>query len=200
MAASDPRIDTYIEQAAPFARPVLQALRKAVHEACPDVQETMKWRMPFFTLEGRILANMAAFKQHCAFGFWRGREVADRNKEDEAMGQFGRMASVADLPSRHDLLRLIKRAAATPTPVASGKTPARTPSKPPAAIPEVLSVALQRNARARENFEKFSNSQRREYVEWIAEAKRDETRARRVAQAIEWLAAGKTRNWKYEAC
>ncbi len=200
MASSDPRIDTYIEQAAPFAQPVLQALRKAVHEACPEVQETMKWRMPFFTLEDRILAHMAAFKQHCAFGFWRGREVTDRSKEDDAMGQFGRIASVADLPTRRELVRLIKQAAATPAPVVAEKTPARRPTKPPASVPEVLSAALRRNARARESFEKFSESQRREYVEWIAEAKRDETRARRVAQAVEWLAEGKTRNWKYEAC
>ena len=200
MASSDPRIDTYIEKSAPFAQPVLQALRRAVHEACPEVQETMKWRMPFFTLESRILAHMAAFKQHCAFGFWRGREVTDRSKEDDAMGQFGRIASVADLPARRELVRLIKHAAATPAPGVAEKTPARRPPQPPAAVPEVLSLALQRNARARESFEKFSASQRREYVEWIAEAKRDATRARRVAQAVEWLAEGKTRNWKYEAC
>jgi uncharacterized protein YdeI (YjbR/CyaY-like superfamily) len=202
MASSESRIDTYIERAAPFAQPVLQALRKALHEACPHVEETMKWSMPFFTVDGRILAHMAAFKQHCAFGFWRGRQVANQGKEDEAMGQFGRIATIADLPPRRELVRLIKQAAATPAPVAAQKTPPTPPrreAKPSLPVPEPLSEALRRNAGARANFEKFSNSQRREYIEWIAEAKRDETRARRVAQAIEWLAEGKTRNWKYEA-
>jgi uncharacterized protein YdeI (YjbR/CyaY-like superfamily) len=200
MASSDPRVDTYIERAAPFAHPVLQTLRKAVHEACPDAQETMKWSMPFFTLEGRILAHMAAFKQHCAFGFWRGRQVADQGKEDEAMGQFGRIASVADLPPRRELVRLIQRAATAPVPATAETAPPATKKpKAPVPVPEVLSKALRTHARARASFEKFSNSQRREYIDWIAEAKREETRQRRVAQAIEWLAEGKTRNWKYEA-
>jgi uncharacterized protein YdeI (YjbR/CyaY-like superfamily) len=200
MATTDPRIDAYIEAAAPFARPVLTALRKAVHDGCPDVLETIKWSMPFFTVDGRILAHMAAFKQHCAFGFWRGRQVAERGKDDEAMGQFGRIESMADLPPRRELVRLVARAVAAPQSPATKKAVGRkNESKPPAPVPEVLGAALRRDAVAQANFEALANSHRREYVEWIVDAKRDETRQRRVLKTVEWLAEGKTRNWKYEA-
>jgi uncharacterized protein YdeI (YjbR/CyaY-like superfamily) len=200
MATTDPRIDTYIGAAAPFAQPVLKALRQAVHEGCPDVVETIKWSMPFFTIEGRILAHMAAFKQHCGFGFWRGRQVAGRGKDGEAMGQFGRIESVADLPPRRELVRLVKLAVAAPEPPAAKKTLGRKDeSKPSLPVPESLDAGFRRNPVARANFEKLANSHRREYIEWIVTAKRDETRERRVAQTIEWLAEGKTRNWKYEA-
>ena len=119
MATTDPRIDAYIQRAAPFAPPILKLLRDAVHEACPGVEETIKWSMPFFVQDGRILAHMAAFKQHCAFGFWRGRENADQGKNDEAMGQLGRIASPADLPSRRELVKTIKKAAAASAAVAN---------------------------------------------------------------------------------
>jgi uncharacterized protein YdeI (YjbR/CyaY-like superfamily) len=201
MATTDLRIDAYIERAAPFARPVLDTLRKAVHAGCPGVVETIKWSMPFFTVDGRILAHMAAFKQHCAFGFWRGREMADRGKDDEAMGQFGRIAGVADLPPKRELVRLVKlAAAASAQPDATKTTGRKNEAKPPMPMPDILAAALRVHARARAGFEKLSNSHRREYIEWIVGAKRDETRARRVAQTIEWLAQGKSRNWKYEAC
>jgi uncharacterized protein YdeI (YjbR/CyaY-like superfamily) len=201
MATTDPRVDAYIEQAAPFARPVLAALRVAVHAGCPDVVETIKWRMPFFTVEGNILAHMAAFKQHCAFGFWRGRELVDRGSDDEAMAQFGRLESAANLPSRRELIELVKRAvAAAATRQDTGKAAATRPvaNKLRPTLPASLAAALRGNADARAFFAGLSDSQRCEYTDWIGAAKRDETRARRVAQALEWLAEGKTRNWKYE--
>jgi uncharacterized protein YdeI (YjbR/CyaY-like superfamily) len=201
MATTDPRVDAYIEQAAPFARPVLAALREAVHAGCPDVGETIKWRMPFFTVEGNILAHMAAFKQHCAFGFWRGRELVDRGSDDEAMAQFGRLESAANLPSRRELIELVKRAvAAAATRQDTGKAAATRPvaNKLRPTLPASLAAALRGNADARAFFAGLSDSQRCEYTDWIGAAKRDETRARRVAQALEWLAEGKTRNWKYE--
>jgi uncharacterized protein YdeI (YjbR/CyaY-like superfamily) len=199
MATIDPRVDAYIEAVAPFAKPVLAALRKAVHAGCPGVVETIKWRMPFFTVDGRILAHMAAFKEHCGFGFWRGREVAKRGKEDEAMGQFGRIASLADLPGQRELVRLVKLAAAEPSAPMAKKTRGKNGAKLPLPVPQALAAALRRHAAAGTAFEKLPPSDRREYIEWIAEAKRDDTRARRVAQAIDWLAEGKSRNWKYEA-
>ena len=195
MATTDPRVDAYIERATPFAWQVLQALRQVVHTGCSSAVETIKWGMPFFTVDGRILAHMATFRQHCAFDFWQGRGVADRGKDDDAMGQFGRIASTADLPPRRELVRLVKLAVAASAQGAARKTVGRkNDSKPPLPVPAVLAGALHGNAAAREAFEKLSNSLRREYIEWIVEAKRDETRARRVAQAIEWLAEGKSRN------
>jgi uncharacterized protein YdeI (YjbR/CyaY-like superfamily) len=200
MATTDPRIDAYIERAAAFAPPILKLLRDAVHEACPSVDETIKWSMPFFVLDGRPFANMAAFRQHCAFGFWRGREVADQGKNGEAMGQFGRIASPADLPSRRELVRLIRQAAAAAASTPAAKAAPRKAAKAPLAVPAELAEALAGDRKARTTFEAMPPSHRREYVEWISEAKRDETRARRVAQAVAWLAEGKSRNWKYEAC
>lgn len=200
MATIDPRVDAYIERAAPFARPVLDKLRKAVHADCPGGAETIKWGMPFFMVEDRILAHMAAFKAHCGFGFWRGRGVVTQSKEDEAMGQFGRIASVADLPGQRELVRLVRLARAASALPAGKKAARRSEAKPAARLPDVLAAALRSHSTARATFEKLPPSHRREYIEWIAEARRDETRARRVAQAIEWLAEGKSRNWKYEAC
>jgi uncharacterized protein YdeI (YjbR/CyaY-like superfamily) len=206
MATTDPRIDAYIERSAPFAQPILTTLRETVHVACPEVVEAIKWSMPFFVVDGRILAHMAAFKQHCTFGFWRGRgEPVDRGDREQAMGQFGRLATLADLPARRELVRLIKQAIAAPAEADAPSNPkpaidrAKT-TKPPLPVPDALATALRGNASARKAFEAMSNSHRREYIEWIVEAKRDETRAKRLAQTLEWLAEGKSRHWKYEAC
>jgi uncharacterized protein YdeI (YjbR/CyaY-like superfamily) len=206
MAMTDPRIDAYIERSAPFAQAILTMLRETVHVACPEVVETIKWSMPFFVVDGRILANMAAFKQHCAFGFWRGRgQPVDQGDREETMGQFGRLTSVADLPARRELVRLVKQAAGASAatdalPETKSAIDRAKTAKPPLAVPDVLATALRGNAAARTAFEAMSNSHRREYIEWIVEAKRDETRAKRLAQTLEWLAEGKSRNWKYEAC
>ncbi len=199
MATTDPRIAAYIERAAPFAQPILAQLRSAVHAGCPGVVETIKWGMPFYLHGDRILANMAAFKQHCSFRFWNGREAAEHGKSDEAMGQFGRLATLRDLPPKRELVLVVKQAVAL---IDAGGTQTRaTKPRSPAAQPDMpaeLGHALARHAPARKTFEALSPSQRREYIEWIAEAKRDETRARRLAQAIEWLAEGKSRHWKYQ--
>lgn len=197
MGTHDPRIDAYIAKSADFARPILEHLRKVVHAACPEVEETIKWGMPHFMHGGKILASMAAFKAHCAFGFWQRDAVAGTGRNDEAMGQFGRIESMKDLPGRTELSRLVKKAAAL---IDSGERPVRVPKaapKPPPEAPEDLLAALKRNAAARKTFEGFAPSHRREYIEWIVEAKREETRARRLAQTIEWLQEGKSRNWKY---
>ena len=196
MAITDPRVDAYIARAAEFARPLLEHLRDAVHQAVPGVQETVKWGMPFFVTEDRILCHMAAFKQHCAFGLWRGRGVV-KDASDEAMGQFGRIETRADLPTKKELIALLKKAAREPV----AKAPAKRtrPSKPEAEIPADLAAALRQkqHARARATFDAFPPGQRRDYIEWITEAKREATRAQRLATTLEWLAEGKTRNWKY---
>ena len=194
MGSRDRRIDAYIEKSAPFARPILEHLREVVHAACPEVEETMKWSVPAFDYKGP-LCGMAAFKQHCTFGFWKGGLVVE-DPNDEAMGQLGRITSLEDLPPRKMLTAWVKKARRLNEEGVKAPRAARR-KKPPVKVPTDLEKALARNARARASFERFSPSHRREYVEWIEEAKRAETRARRVATAIEWMAEGKPRNWKY---
>jgi len=203
MPVPDPRIDAYIANAAPFARPILQHLRDTVHAACPDVEETIKWSMPFFLYHG-MLCNMAAFKAHCAFGFWKGElllEQAD-NKAREAMGQFGRITAVADLPPAATLARYIGQAMALNADGAQAK--AKAPPKPKVVraltVPAYLAAALADHPDAGARFSAFTPGAQREYVAWLEEAKTEATRLRRLAQAIEWIAEGKKRNWKYLDC
>jgi uncharacterized protein YdeI (YjbR/CyaY-like superfamily) len=196
----DPRVDAYIAARADFARPILEHLREAVHAACPEVEETIKWGMPHFTYKGGMFAGMAAFKAHATFGFWRGKEVlGDTGSERDAMGQFGRIASLDDLPERETLHRLIREAAAITDAGPAPRKP-KHPPKPPPEMPDDLKAALDAAPQAAATFESFPPSGRREYVEWVVEAKRPETRAKRVAQAVEWMAEGKRRHWKYENC
>lgn len=200
MASLDPRVDAYIAKAAPFAQPLLTQIRAVVHAACPEVVETIKWGMPSFTYGGKILAGMAAFKQHCTLGFWQDRQLLDSEKTSEAMGQFGRLTSLADLPPKRELTQLVKRAKAL---IDAGVKPlraVRSTPRPPPVVPADLAAGLAGNAAAAQHFKAFSPSAQREYIEWIVEAKRADTRARRLAQAIEWMAEGKARNWKYENC
>ncbi|WP_395680411.1 YdeI family protein [Dokdonella sp.] len=201
MVTRDPRIDAYIAKSAEFARPILEHLRAAVHAACPEVEETLKWSSPHFTYRARLLCGMAAFKQHVAFGFWLGKLVAATGKDDEAMGQFGCITRIADLPSKKNLTSLVRKAMVLNE--AGVTSPSRTKAakpRPPAEVPADLATALVKNRKARATLDAFSNSNRREYIEWIGEAKRDATRAQRLAQTIEWLTEGKPRNWKYMNC
>ena len=199
MATTDPRIDAYIEGRAEFARPILQHLRSAVHRACPDVEEGMRWSMPSFGYRGKILCQTAAFKEHATFGFWQGREVTGERERPSAMGQFGRLKSIADLPPEAELDAMIHKAMALIDSGAKAPRPVKHP-KPDLTMPNELAVALASSPAAQATFDTFPPSCRREYLEWIVEAKRAETRAKRVAQAVEWMAEGKRRNWKYERC
>ncbi len=197
MGKRDPRVDAYIANAADFAQPILTDVREAVHAACPNVEETMKWRFPHFVYKG-MLCGVAAFKQHAALGFWKGELVTGRGRGADAMGQFGRLTKRSDLPSAAALRALVKKAADLNE---QGVKVSRVPKKAApktVKVPPALSAALQRNKKAHAGFAGLSPSQKREYIEWITEAKTDETRARRLAQAIEWMAEGKSRNWKYE--
>ena len=203
----DARVDAYIGKARPFAQPVLIHIRELMHKAAPDLNETVKWGMPFFELNGVILGSMAAFKEHCSLGLW-GPEMAailgnDGAKSNEAMGTFGRIASVKDLPTEKKLLGYFKQAAGFVTSGERTTSLVRKPKKAVKAAPEVpaeLAAALKKNKLAAKVFEGFSPSCKREYVDWVAEAKRDETKQKRVMQAVEWMAEGKSRNWKYENC
>src|ERR1700741_307298 len=196
MGQRDARIDAYIARSAEFARPILEHLRELVHAACPDCEETLKWRAPRFLSRGKILCGMAAFKQHATFGLWQGAMVvrSDGKRVDDAMGQFGRLTRVADLPGKRELTGYIRQAMKLIED--GGKRPPTGDSKPkpPVEVPDVLAAALEKNAKARATFDAFPASCGREYVEWITEAKREETRTRRLGQAIEWMAEGKRRN------
>jgi uncharacterized protein YdeI (YjbR/CyaY-like superfamily) len=196
---SDPRIDAYIARQADFARPILQHLRRVVHAAVPEVEEDIKWSMPAFLLNGRPLANMAAFKAHASFGLWQASAVlGDTGSAREAMGQFGRLADVADLPPEEALTAILRRAAEV---AREGPKPRpKKPPKPELPTPDDLRDALAATPSAAATFDAFPPGCRREYVEWVTEAKRPETRAKRIAQTIEWVAEGKKRNWKYENC
>lgn len=203
----DPRVDAYIEKAAPFAQPILAHLRELMHQACPRATEAIKWGMPFFVQQDVILANMAAFKQHCAFGFW-GPEMKKLLERDglnssDAMGTLGRITSLKDLPSHKALLAYMRHAADL---VGSGQRtksierPQKPATKRPVSFPPELAAALKKNKVAAKAFAGFSPSSQREYCEWITEAKRPETKEQRLQQAIAQIAQGKSRHWKYEKC
>ncbi|MEO8670843.1 MAG: YdeI/OmpD-associated family protein [Tahibacter sp.] len=199
MATTDPRIDDYIAKSAEFARPILEHLRKLVHKACPDVEETLKWSSPHFMYYG-MLAGMAAFKQHCAFGFWKASLIEGAGTSGkEAMGQFGRISSRADLPSDKILIGMVKQAMQLNQ---AGVKAVRNKTGPrkPIEAPDYFLSALRKQRAAWNHYHAFSPSQQRDYLEWITEAKTDVTRDKRLATALEWLGEGKTRNWKYEKC
>ncbi len=200
MGSRDERVDAYIARSADFARPILNHLRDVVHAACPEVEETFKWSFPCFMYKG-MLCSMAAFKKHCSFGFWKSSLVLE-NQDDakDGMGQFGALTKLSDLPSKATLTAYIKKAMRLNDEGVKSPTRSKPKNRAEVVIPEDLQSALQKNTQARATFEKFSPSHRREYIEWITEAKTEATRTRRLLQAIEWLAEGKPRNWKYMNC
>ena len=196
-------------KAVPFAQPILAHLRALVHKACPDVVEEVKWGRPFFVYGGTILCNISAFKAHCSFGFW-GPEIGRVLREDGVlqaggMGSLGKIASLKDLPPEKKLLGYIRQAAALidsglgDNRIVVARRVVKAP-KPPVEVPAEFTAALRRDRKAAATYAAFSLSCQREYAEWIADAKRPETRDRRIAQAVEWIAKGKQRNWKYQGC
>ena len=196
MSTFDKRIDAYIEKSADFAQPILEHLRKLVHKACPDVVETIKWGSPHFDYKGS-LAGMAAFKQHCAFGFWKQKLLDLKPVEATAMGSFGRIESKKDLPKDKEIIALIHQA------MELNEKGIKVPKKPSApkkeiVVPDDLTKALSKNKKAKATFDAFSHSHRKDYVEWINEAKTEPTRLKRIATTVEWVSEGKGRNWKYE--
>lgn len=199
MGRRDERVDAYIAKAPEFARPILTHLRAVVHQACPDVEETLKWSMPAFEYKG-LLCGFAAFKKHATFGFWKGKLIVDTKGRDleSAMGQFGCLTSVKDLPPKRELMGYVKKAMALND---AGVTVKRA-VKPKAALkmPADLKAALARSRKADANWDEFPPGAKRDYLEWVLEAKQEATRARRIATTVEWVAAGKKRNWKYEKC
>lgn len=207
MGTKDPRVDAYIEKSADFAKPILKRLRTLVHKGCPEASETIKWGVPAFEYKGPF-CGMAAFKQHCVFGFWKAALLFDESNggtSPESTLSWGapgrdpmaaRITSVDDLPSDATILKLIKRAVKLND---DGiKAPRKKTAKKPLPMPKDFAAALKKRKGAAASFDSFPPSHKREYIEWIIEAKRDETRRKRIATAVEWIAEGKQRNWKYQ--
>ena len=201
MPTIDPRIDAYIEKSNDFARPILNHIRALVHDVCPDVTETMKWSFPHFDYKG-MFCSMASFKAHCAFGFWKHSLMDDAAlpSEKTAMGSFGRLTSIADLPDDETMKALIIKAVNLNDDGVKVVKTKPVGERAELVIPDILLEALARNEAAAATFDKFPYSKRKDYVQWITEAKSEATREKRLATTVEWLAEGKARNWKYENC
>jgi uncharacterized protein YdeI (YjbR/CyaY-like superfamily) len=200
MGTKDSRVDAHIARSEDFAKPILSYIRKVVHRGCPEVEETIKWRFPHFLHKG-ILCSMASFQRHCAFGFWKEALLLEKHPAlgdagKTAMGQFGRITSLADLPGEKALLRLVRDAAALNE---QGVRPARPRpgARKAPVIPDYFRKALRSNRKAQATFEGFSYTNKKDYLEWVTEAKGEETRRRRLETAVAWMAEGKIRNWKY---
>jgi uncharacterized protein YdeI (YjbR/CyaY-like superfamily) len=203
MATKDARIDAYIAKSADFAQPILTEIRKRVHAACPDIVEAIKWGMPHFMYQQKILCGMAAFKAHCALGFWQRDVLKIEGSERNAMGDFGRITTLKDLPPARQFASVVKDAmknidAGTDKPAVKKAVVRHDPKS--IVAPEDLAAAMKKNRAAQKTWDGFSYSHRKDYAEWISEAKREETRVKRVAEAVANMAEGKARNWKYERC
>ena len=202
MPTMDPRVDAYIEKSAAFAKPILEKMRKLIFQAAPDATETIKWSFPNYEVHGSMFCSMAAFKEHCSFGFWKASLLKDPEgilalAERNSMGHLDKLTTVKDLPADKILVAYLKEAALLNKNKVKVVKPKTAPKKD-LPIPKLLVAALKKNKKAQKAFEAFSPSQQREYIEWINEAKTEETQIRRVDTTVEWSAEGKTRNWKYK--
>ncbi|MEK6322893.1 MAG: YdeI/OmpD-associated family protein [Acidobacteriota bacterium] len=205
MGTKDPRVDAYIAKSAEFAKPILTHLRKLIHDTCPTAEETMKWSFPHFMYKGpadrsaRVLCSMASFKQHCTFGFWYA-DTGESSLEAQtgpAMGQYGRITALGDLPKDKVLIQQIKEAVKLHDAGVKPRATSRSTEKKELEVPDYFTAALKKNKKALATFEQFNYSNKREYVEWVTEAKTDETRKKRLETAVEWMSEGKVKNWKY---
>ncbi|MFO0981250.1 MAG: DUF1801 domain-containing protein [Planctomycetota bacterium] len=164
MAKTNARFEARIKQAAPFARPILTHLRAVMHATLPEVEEDLKWGHPTFLYKG-IFASVAAFKQHCTFGFWKHDLLVEQLSaaDQKAMAGCGRITSVADLPNEKTLARIIKAAAKLND---DGVKPVRAKPRPVkdrvVEVPPDLRAALHRDAKARAAFDAFSYSHKTE--------------------------------------
>jgi len=202
MPTTDPFVDAYIEKSKDFAKPILKHIRALVHDACPDVVETKKWSFPHFDYKGEMMCSMAGFKEHCAFNFWK-QSLLDQTAfpaEKTAMGSFGRIKSLDDLPDAKTMKKLIGDAMKLNDDGIKVAKPKPTGEKKELVVPYLLLEALATNEAAADTFNNFPYSKKKDYVEWITEAKTDATREKRLTTTIEWLAEGKSRHWKYQNC
>jgi uncharacterized protein YdeI (YjbR/CyaY-like superfamily) len=201
MPTKDKRVDAYIANSADFAKPILNHIRQLVHKTCPDVEEKMKWSFPHFDYKG-MMCSMAAFNEHCALNFWKASLLKNsakllHPKGESSMGNFGKIQKLSDLPSDKILIGYIKEAMRLNDDGVKIAYRPKTTEKKPLVVPDYLKAALKKNKKASETFENFNYSNKKEYLMWLTEAKTEETRSKRLADAIKWMAEGKVRNWKY---
>ncbi|MBK7376377.1 MAG: YdeI/OmpD-associated family protein [Chitinophagaceae bacterium] len=202
MAKKEKALDAYVAKSADFAKPILNHIRELVHKTCPEVEEKMKWSFPHFDHKGEMMCSMAAFKQHAVFGFWKAVLMKDpvlveNARSETAMGHLGRLTSVKDLPSDKKMIAWIKEAMKLNEQGIKVAKP-KPAEKKELVVPDYFVKALNKNKKAKQVFDNFAYSHRKEYLQWITEAKTEETRNKRMATALEWIAEGKGRNWKYE--
>lgn len=203
MVSKEKRIDAYIAKSADFAKPILNHIRELVHKTCPDVEEKVKWGMPFFDYKGEMLCHMASFKQHAVMGFWKAALMKDPSllenaRSETAMGHLGKITSLKDMPSDKKIAAWIKEAMQLNDKGIKLPAKAKPAEKKELVVPEYFLKALAKNKKAKQAFENFAYSHKKEYVNWVTEAKTEETRNKRMATTLEWLAEGKSRLWKYE--
>lgn len=203
MAKKDKAMDAYIAKSADFAKPILNHLRQLVHNVCPEVEEKMKWSMPHFDYKGEMMCAMAAFKQHASFGFWKAALMKDpvliaSAKTEVAMGHLGKITSLKDLPGDKKLTAWIKEAMELNDKGIKLPAKATVTEKKELAVPDYFTKALAKNKKAQKVWDGFAYSHKKEYLQWITDAKTEATRESRMATAFEWIAEGKGRNWKYE--
>jgi uncharacterized protein YdeI (YjbR/CyaY-like superfamily) len=199
MGKKDPRIDAYISKAPEFARPILSHIRELIHAADPQIEESLKWSCPHFVHNG-IVCGMAAFKNHCGLNFWKGKLILASNGQKEGMGHFGKITRLSDLPKDSELIRYIKEAVRLNEQGITPPSKSKSTAKKELVLPGYFTAALKKNKKALNTFQSFSHSHRKEYIEWITGAKREETRQKRISTALEWLSEGKPLNWRYERC
>jgi uncharacterized protein YdeI (YjbR/CyaY-like superfamily) len=209
MKNTSPKVDAYIDKSPDFAQPILNRIRQAFHKACPDIEEVMKWSTPFFEWQG-LVGGMAAFKQHVRLIFWDAQKMKDPQRLFSGVGETDmgalKITKLADLPAERVLVAYVKEAIKLKEQAVQAPKPKRPKSAKAkkalrtVEVPAYFAAALAKNKKAKATFDKFSYSHKKEYVEWITEAKREETRQKRIATAIEWLTEGKPRNWKYMKC
>lgn len=204
MGKKEKVIDEYINKSADFAKPILNHLRELVHKACPDVEEKIKWSFPHFDYKGEMMCSMAAFKEHCVFGFWKASLMknpilVENARSEVAMGHLGRITTKKDLPPDKTISNWIKEAMQLNDLGIKMPSKAKTLEKKELIVPDYFIQALSKNKKALQTFEDYAYSHKKEYVEWITEAKTEQTRNKRMATAIEWIVEGKSRNWKYAA-
>ncbi len=204
MGKKDKRIDDYIAKAADFAKPILKHFRELVHKTCPDVEETMKWSFPHFDYKGSMMCSMASFKQHAVIGFWKaplmkdGDKLVAMAKTEAAMGHMGKLTSLKDLPKDAVLAKYIKEGMRLNDEGVKFFPKSKDPeAKKELETPDYFLKALSKNKKALKTFDSFSNSNKKEYVLWVTEAKTEATRMSRLATAVEWMSEGKIKNWKY---
>ncbi len=197
-------IDHYIAGAEDFAKPILELWRRLIHENCADVQEAIKWGLPHFDHKGDHMCVMAAYKAHCSFTFLKGELMSDlrlkAGKDVKPINRFlGKITQLSDLPADEDFIAMIKEAVQLNEKGIKIKREKPVAEKPKILeTPDYLQAALDDNTKAKEVFETKSNSFRKEYIIWITDAKTDETRQKRINEALAWIAEGKGRFWKHQ--